>query len=122
MTARTKQVYRIVYPNGKVYVGMDLTGTLLYFGSVDSKYVAADFSAEERKNFTIRKEILWESNDADDSDVRRKEIEFIRQFRSNDPRSTVSRCHRKSRLFYTINEDELVIVIVKLEHRSSACK
>ena len=31
--ARRKQVYKITYPNGKMYVGMDLTGTLLYFGS-----------------------------------------------------------------------------------------
>jgi hypothetical protein len=30
---RRKQVYKITYPNGKTYVGMDLTGTLLYFGS-----------------------------------------------------------------------------------------
>lgn len=30
---RRKQVYKITYPNGKIYVGMDLTGTLLYFGS-----------------------------------------------------------------------------------------
>ena len=31
--ARRKQVYKITYPNGKIYVGMDLTGTLLYMGS-----------------------------------------------------------------------------------------
>ena len=30
---RRKQVYKITYPNGKIYVGMDLTGTMLYFGS-----------------------------------------------------------------------------------------
>jgi hypothetical protein len=27
---RRKQVYKITYPNGKIYVGMDLTGSLLY--------------------------------------------------------------------------------------------
>jgi hypothetical protein len=27
-----KQVYKITYPNGKIYVGSDLTGTLTYFG------------------------------------------------------------------------------------------
>jgi hypothetical protein len=26
---RRKQVYKITYPNGKIYVGMDLTGSLL---------------------------------------------------------------------------------------------
>lgn len=30
---RRKQIYKITYPNGKIYVGMDLTGTVLYFGS-----------------------------------------------------------------------------------------
>ena len=29
---RRKQPYKITYPNGKIYVGMDLTGTLTYFG------------------------------------------------------------------------------------------
>jgi hypothetical protein len=28
-----KVVYKITYPNGKIYVGMDLSGTMLYFGS-----------------------------------------------------------------------------------------
>jgi hypothetical protein len=31
--ARRKQIYKITYPNGKIYVGMDLTGSLLYVGS-----------------------------------------------------------------------------------------
>jgi hypothetical protein len=26
---RRKQIYKITYPNGKIYVGMDLTGTTL---------------------------------------------------------------------------------------------
>lgn len=30
---RRKQVYKITYPNGKIYVGMDLRGTALYMGS-----------------------------------------------------------------------------------------
>jgi hypothetical protein len=30
-------VYKITYPNGKIYVGMDLTGTLLYFGSPSAR-------------------------------------------------------------------------------------
>jgi hypothetical protein len=31
--ARLKQVYKITYPNGKIYVGMDVTGAISYFGS-----------------------------------------------------------------------------------------
>jgi hypothetical protein len=29
-------VYKITYPNGKIYIGKDLTNTLDYFGSADS--------------------------------------------------------------------------------------
>jgi hypothetical protein len=40
---RRKQVYKITYPNGKIYVGMDLTGSLLYLGSPSaSQQIAED--------------------------------------------------------------------------------
>jgi hypothetical protein len=80
-----KVIYKITYPNGKVYVGMDLTDTLRYFGSPNSKLLEADFTRDQRRDFTIRKEILWESETASDAEVRRKEVEFIRELRSNDP-------------------------------------
>lgn len=44
----SKVIYRITYPNGKVYIGMDLTGTLLYFGSVNGPLVEADFTPDQR--------------------------------------------------------------------------
>jgi hypothetical protein len=80
-----KQIYRITYPNGKIYIGKDLTGTLTYFGSVNSKLVAADFSDEEKRDFSIRKEILWESDSALDSEVNNKEVELIILYGSNNP-------------------------------------
>jgi len=80
-----KVVYKITYPNGKIYVGKDLTGSANYFGSADSATIGADFTAEQLRDFTIRREILWESDTADDSEVNRKEVEFIRLYRSNDP-------------------------------------
>jgi hypothetical protein len=54
-------VYRITYPNGKIYVGQDRTDTLNYFGSADSRLIEQDFTPEQRRDFTIRKEVLWES-------------------------------------------------------------
>jgi hypothetical protein len=78
-------IYKITYPNGKIYVGSDVTDTLTYFGSVDSRLVEADFSREQRRDFTIRKEILWESETATDAEVRRREVEFIRELRASDP-------------------------------------
>lgn len=80
-----KVIYRITYPNGKVYIGKDLTDTITYFGSVDSALVERDFTRVQRRDFTIRKEILWESETATDTEVSRKEIEFIEKHRSNDP-------------------------------------
>ena len=61
---RRKQVYKITYPNGKVYVGMDLTGAISYFGSPSAKDRMAADLAEHRLDLTARKEILWESETA----------------------------------------------------------
>ena len=78
-----KVIYKITYPNGKIYVGKDLTDTLNYFGSADSRLIEKDFTPEQRRDLTIRKEILWETDSAPDIEVNRMEIEFIRTLRSN---------------------------------------
>ena len=83
--ARFKVVYKVTYPNGKIYVGKDLTDTLNYYGSANSRVIEQDFTRAERRDFTIRKEILWESDSATDSEVSRVEVQFIRSLRSNDP-------------------------------------
>ena len=80
-----KVIYKITYPNGKIYVGKDLTDTMNYFGSADSKLIQKDFSREQRRNITVRKEILWESESASDAEVNQKEVEFIIKLRANDP-------------------------------------
>ena len=80
-----KVIYKITYPNGKIYVGQDLTDSINYFGSANSKLIANDFTKEQRRQFTIRKDILWESDSASDSEVTQKELEFIQKLRANDP-------------------------------------
>ncbi len=80
-----KVIYRITYPNGKIYVGSDLTDTVTYFGSPNAAHIAADFTREQRRDFTIRREILWESATATDAEVRRKEVAYIKAHRSNNP-------------------------------------
>ncbi|HNX33136.1 MAG TPA: GIY-YIG nuclease family protein [Kiritimatiellia bacterium] len=80
-----KVIYKITYPNGKIYVGKDLTDSINYFGSASSELITKDFTREQRRDFSIRKQILWESESASDSEVNQKEVELIRQFRSNDP-------------------------------------
>jgi hypothetical protein len=80
-----KAIYKITYPNGKIYVGQDLTDSINYFGSADSKLIAQDFTREQRREFTVAKEILWESENASDTEVSQKELEYITSLRSNDP-------------------------------------
>jgi hypothetical protein len=80
-----KVIYKITYPNCKIYIGKDLTDSINYFGCADSKIIEGDFTREQRLDFTIRKEILWESESASDKEVNQKEIEFINLYKSNNP-------------------------------------
>lgn len=80
-----KVIYKITYPNDKIYIGRDLTNTLTYFGSVNSELVEQDFTREEQREFTVTKEILWESQTASEQEVSQKEIEYIQAYQSNDP-------------------------------------
>ena len=84
---RRKQVYKITYPNGKIYVGMDLTGSMLYFGSPSAAEQIASEHELDRGDltFTIRKEILWESESATDAEVRAMETKLIRDTGANNP-------------------------------------
>lgn len=80
-----KVIYKITYPNGKIYIGKDLTNTLNYFGSANSILIAADFSEEQMMDFTIRKQILWESYTDAIKEVNKVEVELIRKYQSNNP-------------------------------------
>ena len=81
-----KIVYKVTWPNGKIYVGSDLTDTITYLGSPNAALIAADFpSREARRHMTIVREILWESETATHSEVLRMEQEWIVRLRSNDP-------------------------------------
>lgn len=78
-------VYKITFPNGKIYVGKDIGGSghsLRYFGSWNNDLVAQDFTKEELKKFTLIKEILFESNDK--NEINFKEVEYIKHYSSNE--------------------------------------
>ena len=90
-----KVIYKITYPNGKIYVGKDLTDSINYFGSADSRLIERDFDREQRRDFSIRREIIWESETASDAEVAEKEVEFIRLFGSNDPTVGYNRWPRR---------------------------
>lgn len=57
-------------------------------GSPDLNLVNADFEAlpdHTRRDYTLRKEILWQSDIATEAELSAKEVEMIRLYRSNDP-------------------------------------
>jgi len=81
-----KVVFKITYPNGKIYVGQDTKdGLMTYFGSGDPHYINDDPSFEDMKDFTIRKEILWESETATPEELKQKEDYYIVKLGANDP-------------------------------------
>jgi hypothetical protein len=81
-----KVIYKITYPNEKIYVGKDLTGDVLrYFGSPDREYLEKDFSWDELQKITLQKEILFSSEDISESELQKKENEFIVKLCSNNP-------------------------------------
>lgn len=91
-------IYKITYPNGKIYVGQDRTDCITYFGSPNSGLIQEDFAPEESRVFTMTKEILWESFTATREEINQKEIEFILSLQSNDPAVGYNRYpkHKKS--------------------------
>ncbi len=83
-----KQIYLITYPTGKIYVDKDAIGICRYFSSPDRDVVNADFynlPESARKDFTVREQILRESESATDAELAAKEVEFIRKHQSHNP-------------------------------------
>lgn len=78
-------IYKITSPNGKIYIGQDRTNDINYFGSASGQLIAKDFAAEERRSFTVTREILWEAEDISRSELSKIEMDFIRYYCSNNP-------------------------------------
>jgi hypothetical protein len=99
-------VYKLTFPNGKIYVGKDIGSTghsLRYFGSWDTEIVERDFTKEELSDFTLRKEIIFESNDK--SEVSRKEGEFIISLKSNDPAIGYNQTYKPRKASLPVDSD-----------------
>ena len=78
-------IYKITYPNGKIYIGQDRCNDINYFGSASNALIAKDFTTEQRRDFTIRREIIWQSDTCSRAEITAKEVEFIRELKANDP-------------------------------------
>jgi len=81
-----KAVYLITYPNEKIYVGRDSTDTIDYFGSPKSALIAKNFTREDRRIFIVIKEPIWGPKITTDKKLRKKEVELIKEYQSNDPK------------------------------------
>lgn len=75
------QIYKITYPNGKIYIGQDRTCDINYFGSACSHRI----EQENEYPITITKEILLEATDIPLVRLNKLERECIEIHRSNDP-------------------------------------
>lgn len=84
-----KQIYKITYfATNKIYIGKVAYESFRYFGSPDIEVLNEDFRnlpLEQQKDYTVRKEILWESDECTDSELAEKEVELIRKYQSNNP-------------------------------------
>ena len=79
-------IYKITYPNGKIYIGQDVMERFLtYFGSGDTDYIQKDFSLDQMKNFTIKKEMIWSGEGLSVQELTRKEHELIVSCGANNP-------------------------------------
>lgn len=88
-------VYKITFPNGKIYIGKDIGGnghSLRYFGSWNTTLVEAEHTDEQQRNFVLRKEILFESQSR--TEVTTMEGQLIVEYRSNDPEIGYNRTHQ----------------------------
>ncbi|PVZ85082.1 hypothetical protein C9426_20500 [Serratia sp. S1B] len=90
-------VYKLTFPNGKIYIGKDVGKgghSLRYFGSWNNSLVENDFTKQQLSDFSLRKEIIFESDDK--SAVDKKETEFIRLLKSNHPEIGYNQTGRKT--------------------------
>ena len=91
-------VYKITFPNEKIYIGKDIGRdghSLRYFGSWDNLIVESDFTKEELHSLTLRKDILFESTDK--NEVSRMEGQLIVEHRACNPAIGYNRTHSRSR-------------------------
>jgi hypothetical protein len=78
-------IFKTTFPNGKIYIGQDRTDSYFYIGSFDHDYLNSDFTRDEIKDFTIRKQIIWEAENVIRTEVTKIENKLITQYQSNNP-------------------------------------
>ena len=88
------QIYKITYPTGKIYVGSQPYLSHSYFGSPDRDLLNEDFLQlpdNVRKDYTCRKEILWEKENCSDQEMLAMENKLIVEHQANNPEKGYNR-------------------------------
>ncbi|MDK2125171.1 GIY-YIG nuclease family protein [Parachitinimonas caeni] len=87
-------VYKVTFPNGKIYVGRDTAATanmdfFKYFGSpkAGKRDMLADMGEylNGQIPYTVSKEILYSAENVMVKDLNKKEKEFIKALNAKDP-------------------------------------
>ena len=112
MTTRQKwptaQIYKITYPTGKIYIGSQPYLSYRYFGSPNRDLINEDFlklPEAVRKDYTCRKEILWDKENCPIKEMLAKEHELIRLHQSNNPEIGYNRMPK----FKAIDDSEIIV-------------
>lgn len=90
-------VYKITYPNGKIYIGQDWTDDICYFGSANRARLTKDFTRKQRRDFTIRKQILCELRNCTRAELNAKERFYILKYCSTNPAIGYNRTRYKEK-------------------------
>ena len=90
-------IYKITYPNGKIYIGQDRTDDINYFGSADSFTIAKDFNIHQKGDFTIRKQVLERRKNISVKELSALERDYILNYRAAYPAIGYNRTHQQAR-------------------------
>lgn len=99
-------IYKITYPNGKIYIGQDRTRDINYFGSADSFTIAEDFPTWVWDGIAVTKEVLAHMADISIKELNALESKYIAEYKSNDPSIGYNRTGRKRRICKTLFKGE----------------
>lgn len=84
-TLRIGVIYKVTYPNGKIYIGQDRTDDINYFGSACTLDIRKDFKLSHYRDFTVRKQILKRVRNITIQELNKLERFYIQKFNSCDP-------------------------------------
>jgi hypothetical protein len=90
-------IYKITYPNGKIYIGQDRTDDINYFGSADSFTIRKDFTLQQRRSLTVTKTILCRLKHCTIHELNQRERLYIQHYQSNNPTKGYNRCNGQAR-------------------------